>query len=370
MRVLFFNEGNLGSHILGQRQLEAALRAGLASMPEVQARFAGLTPMGRLAAAASERSIGPLQRRQLDFRALRWHLVQSLRARRAIRRELGTWPADVVHIHTQSVALASGRLMRSLPVALSIDTTIASWAAMPAWAPPRNLELALAPSRALERRALRQAALVFAWTEWARREIEREQPLANAVALHPGLDLQRYRPAARAERERPRVLFVGGRFLQKGGEDLLRALDGMLGEQVELDLVTPAEVAPRPGLRLHRLESSDPRLVELYQQADVLALPTHGDATPWALLEAMACGAACVSTRIGAIPEMLDDGRAGLLVEHGDVAGLREALRALLSDPQRRAELGARARRRCEERYDLTRQVPALVEQLRGLAPR
>jgi glycosyltransferase involved in cell wall biosynthesis len=370
MRVLFFNEGNLGNHILGQRQLEAALRAGVASMPGVQARFIGLTPMGRVAAAASERSVGALRRRHLDFRALRWHLVQSLRARQAISGELRAWPADVLHVHTQSVALAAGRLMRALPVALSVDTTIAAWAGMPAWAPARNLDLALAPSRLLERRTLRQAALVVAWTDWARRDIEREQPLANAVTLHPGLDLRRYSPAARRERERPRVLFVGGRFVEKGGEDLLRALDGVLGERVELDVVTPADVAPRPGLCVHRLDSSDPLLLELYQQADVLALPTYGDATPWALLEGMACGAACVSTRVGAIPEMLDDGRAGVLVEHGDVRALREALLGLLGDPQRRGTLGASARERCEQRYDLTRQVPALVEQLRALAPR
>jgi glycosyltransferase involved in cell wall biosynthesis len=368
MRVLFFNEGNLGSHILGQRQLDAALRTGLATLPDVQARFGGLSPVGRLPAALIERSVGTLARRNLDFRALRWHLVQSLRARRSIGRELADWPADVLHIHTQSVALASAGLMRSLPTALSVDTTIADWASMPAWRPRHNHALALAPSRALERHALAAAALVFAWTDWARRAVEREQPLANAVTHHPGLDLERYRPAPHSERDRARVLFVGGRFVPKGGEDLLRALDGLLGPQVELDLVTPAEVAPRPGLRVHRLQSSDPRLIELYQQADVLALPTHGDATPWALLEGMACGAACVSTRVGAIPEMLDEGSAGLLVDHGDVRALGEALRALVADPQRRADLGGRARRRCEERYDLRRQVPALVDRLRGIA--
>jgi len=70
------------------------------------------------------------------------------------------------------------------------------------------------------------------------------------------------RGIGRRERARARVLFVGGRFAQKGGEDLLHALDGLLGEQVELDLVTPAEVAPRPGLRVHRLESADPELLE------------------------------------------------------------------------------------------------------------
>jgi glycosyltransferase involved in cell wall biosynthesis len=64
---------------------------------------------------------------------------------------------------------------------------------------------------------------------------------------------------------------------------------------------------------------------------------------------------------------MLDQGRAGVLVDHGDRRGLAEALRALLADPGRRSELGARARRRCEERYDARVQAPALIEHLRGL---
>src|ERR1039458_9953597 len=53
VRVLFFNEGNLGTHILGQGQLDAALHAGLSSAPDVETHFAGLTPMGRWARAGA-----------------------------------------------------------------------------------------------------------------------------------------------------------------------------------------------------------------------------------------------------------------------------------------------------------------------------
>ena len=56
MRVLVFERGNLGTHILGQGQLEDSLRIGLAETPEVQAHFAGLRPMGRLGHAAATRS--------------------------------------------------------------------------------------------------------------------------------------------------------------------------------------------------------------------------------------------------------------------------------------------------------------------------
>jgi glycosyltransferase involved in cell wall biosynthesis len=367
VHVLFFNEGNLGTHILGQLQLEASLRIGLARAHGVEARFARLAPMGRGSRALAERPLPLLAARNLDPRTARWHVVQSLRARAALSRALRAWPADVVLLHTQSIALAARRIMRSLPVALSVDTSIADWSAMPAWAATRGAPHATAPSRLLERRALRSAALVLAWTDWARRGIEREEPCARVVEHHPGIDLERFSPASRQARARPRVLFVGGRFAEKGGEDLLAALGDELGRGVELDLVTPAEIAPREGVRTHRLGPASPELVELYRQADVLCLPTYGDTNPWVLLEAMACGCAVVSTRVGAIPELLDDGRAGVLVDHGDRRGLRDALTALLDDPSRRTELGARARARCEARYDARRQFPALAEHLRQL---
>jgi alpha-maltose-1-phosphate synthase len=369
VRVLFFNEGNLGTYILGQGQLDAALRAGLSAVPDVEARFAGLTPMGRWTRASAIRRIPLLARANLDFPGLRWHLVQSLRARAQLRRELRAWPADVAHVHSSSIALTMTATMRTVPVVLSLDTTVHDWWAMPAWRPTHGYEsIAVAPSRALERRALRGAALVLAWTAWARRAVERESPGANVIEHHPGIDLQRYRPAARRERARPRVLFVGGRFLEKGGEDLLRALGERLGRDVDLDLVTHAEVPERPGVRVHRLAPSDAQLLDLQQQADVLCLPTLADSNPWVLLEAMACGTPVVSTRVGAIPEMLEHGRAGVLVPYGNPPALGEALRALLADPHRRAQLADRARLRCEAHYDARRQFAKLAERLARLS--
>ncbi len=164
------------------------------------------------------------------------------------------------------------------------------------------------------------------------------------------------------------MLFIGGRFADKGGADLLEALGDSLGQELELDIVTQDPVAARPGVRVHRLAPSDPQLLDLQQQADVLCLPTYADTNPWALLEAMACATPVVSTRVGGIPELLDDGRAGVLVEHGNPRLLGEALRELLANPQRRLELAGQARQRCEDRYDARRQFARLAERLRELS--
>lgn len=353
VRVLFFNEGNLGTHIMGQGQLEGALRRGAVASTNVDASFAGLEPMGRVATALATRRIQPLARLDLDVDMLRWQLVQSTRARRALQRAVGECRPDIVHVHTQSVALTlSGGQLRA-PLAISMDTTIRDWWEMPAWhRHRRHSGMLIAPSRALERRVLERAAVTLAWTGWARRAAEREAPGAHIEEHHPGIDLERYRPAPKLQRALPRILFVGGRFTEKGGHDLLAALGDELGNTIELDLVTPAEIPTRDGLRVHRLEPSDPALLDLHQQADLFCLPTHGDAAPWAALEAMACGTPVLASDLGGLPDMLDDGRAGALVGHGDVAALREALGALLGDLPRMESLARAARARCEERYD------------------
>jgi glycosyltransferase involved in cell wall biosynthesis len=366
LRALFFNEGNLDMHVLGHGQLDAALRAGVAGTSDVEARFAGLPPLAGRSQAFACKRIRLLRKADLDMVVLRWHLVQSARARRALREELARWPADVVHLYTPAVALAMAGLMRDTPIVLSTGATVHDWWSMPAWRrTPRHAELTIAPSRMLERRALRCAALVLARTAWARRAAEQEAPGVRVLEHHPGIDLDHYRPAERRERERPRVLFVGSRFAEKGGEDLLAALDGVLGRELDLDVVTPAVVAERPGVRVHRLARADPRLLDLQQQADVACLPTYGDTNPWTVLEAMACGTPVVATRVGGIPDMLAGGEAGVLVDHGDRAALREALLALLGDPQRRRQLGDAERRRCEARYDARRQFGVLADHLR-----
>jgi glycosyltransferase involved in cell wall biosynthesis len=368
VRVLFFNEGNLGAHVMGQGQLAEAIQTGLPHAPDVQARFAGLTPMGRVARAIATRPVEPLAHYDFALRTLRWHAVQSLRARSTIGAELRQWPADVVHVHSQSIAFALRKRVAGAPVALSLDTTVADWRSMPAWSSEQQHAIAIAPSLALEQRALERCSLALAWTDWTRRAAERAAPRARIIEHHPGLDLERYHPAPRRARERLKVLFVGGRFAEKGGEDLLDALADRLGETVELDLVTPAELAPRAGVNVHRLGPSDPQLLDLQQQADLFCLPTYGDAVPWAVLEAMASGTPVLATRVGGIPDLLDGGRAGALVEHGDPRALREALDALLDGAERRDELAARGRERCEQRYDARRQIPRLAELLRGIS--
>ncbi|HXF74030.1 MAG TPA: glycosyltransferase, partial [Actinomycetota bacterium] len=90
--------------------------------------------------------------------------------------------------------------------------------------------------------------------------------------------------------------------------------------------------------------------------SDLFVLPSEREGLPIALLEAMALGRAVVATRIGGIPEVVEEGRQGILVPPRDPAALAEAILALLGDPGRRARMGEEARRRAAD-FDLRRAV-------------
>jgi glycosyltransferase involved in cell wall biosynthesis len=370
MRVLLVNQDEIGRSVLGHRQTERMLKRGLLHQPGLTTQFVRLTPRSGLPRLLGAR-VPKLFDADLDLHATRWHFVEAHRARQLVEREARRFAPDVLHLHSHALGLRMSGVLARTPAVLSVDAPVRAWQAMDIWHERRAIaDLAIAPVVRWEREALGAAALVLAWSEWARRELQATAPGTNVVVHHPGVDTEHFAPAPRRPRDRPRVLFVGSRFEQKGGYDLLAAVDDLLGRDLDLDLVTPHESPTRPGVTVHRLEADDPRLLELYQQADVLCLPTRGDASPWVILEAMACGTPVIASDVGGISDQLAAGRAGVLLGRGDRRALRAAVVALLDDPQRRQALAGRAREEILQRFDVRRQGDALGDMLRRLAER
>jgi len=150
-------------------------------------------------------------------------------------------------------------------------------------------------------------------------------------------------PAIAPEADPPEVLFAGRLSPEKGIRELAAATQGMnlvvAGDGPLRELVPDAL-----GFVPHE------ELVRLQSRAAVVVLPSHSEGLPVCLLEAMACGRAVVATSVGGIPDVVEDGVSGLLVEPGDVEGLRAALERLLSDPALRRRLGQAARTRIVDR--------------------
>lgn len=96
----------------------------------------------------------------------------------------------------------------------------------------------------------------------------------------------------------------------------------------------------------------------LLTHAHVLVLPSTFEGQPMAVLEAMAHGHCVLATDVGGIPDLVGD--AGVLIPPSDLGSLVEALRSVVFDAERRAELGSRAFRRVQESFDVNATWKAL----------
>jgi glycosyltransferase involved in cell wall biosynthesis len=97
-----------------------------------------------------------------------------------------------------------------------------------------------------------------------------------------------------------------------------------------------------------------------FRSADVFVLPSYGEGVPMSLLEAMSYALPAVTTRVGGIPEVVDDGSSGLLVRPGDPEALCGALRKLIESADLRIALGQHGRARVEKHHTPAHYLRAL----------
>ena len=232
--------------------------------------------------------------------------------------------------------------------------------------------------RAARRSALEQTALFLPFSRFAAdRAVEAYPPAADRMrVMHLGLDVERWpfrgEPPAN---QRPRVLFVGADPVRKGLGVLLDALD-LIDVPCDLDVVCPVHQMPadlarrvqaRAGAELHgAVRGGSGDLKALYGKADVFALPTLRDLSPWVVLEAMAIGAPVIATDTGGLADFVTDGETGYLVTPGSVASLAEALQMLLIDADLRRACSFAGRARIEEHFDARRNGAAFLRAVVG----
>ncbi len=285
-----------------------------------------------------------------------WSARASLRARRLLARDQAATQFDALFFHTQVATLLSVPLMRRVPTVISLDATPLNYDAVGAaygHQPSRGFAERL--KLALNRSPLHAARALVTWCDWARRSLIDDYgvPAKRVTVIAPGVDLARWpRPAPRDDTGPVRLLFVGGDFARKGGEVLLRAVQGLSG-LYELHIVTRDEITCAPGMHVYRdLAPNSDRLKRLYATTDIFVLPTLADCFPLVVQEAMAAGLPVISTDIGAIGEAVRHDETGLLVPPGDAGALRDALGALIADGPRRQAMGRRGRALAERDYD------------------
>lgn len=134
----------------------------------------------------------------------------------------------------------------------------------------------------------------------------------------------------------------------------VRASDPDVPEQIQAEIERLGV-----GERI-RLVGFHPHPPALLPRFEIFCLPSDFEGTPNAVLEAMAAGLPVVATRVGGIPQVIEHGVSGLLVEPRDEDALAAALRGLLRDPAKARQMGQAARQRVADELSPAVIVPQL----------
>jgi glycosyltransferase involved in cell wall biosynthesis len=218
-------------------------------------------------------------------------------------------------------------------------------------------------------------------------------PPDRVLTIPNGVDTGRFRPADPEERrglrrmlalpDGPVVIYTGRLVRYKGLPELLEAWREITFEHPEACLVLVGEgggdlqaceeelrqnVATQGLTRSVRFTGAVDNVEDWLRAADIFAFPTHDEAFGLSLVEAMACGLAVVSTRVGGLADIVRDGENAVAVPPASPAKLAEALHSLLEDPAYRQRLGEAARLHVRTHHDVDAVCDAYQRLLSDLA--
>lgn len=180
----------------------------------------------------------------------------------------------------------------------------------------------------------------------------------------------------RSNNDAVRLLFVGAVGKLKGEKDLIKALAilreskpnikvSLLGYGAENLKDYCKELSVEEFIEFLGAVSMAQR-IEFFQKADIFVLPTYAEAMPMSVIEAMASALPVITTPVGGIPELIEDGKTGLLFPAGDADALAKRISFLLNNKEARIEIGKNARRKARKEMDFQVYVDKLRFHMTG----
>jgi glycosyltransferase involved in cell wall biosynthesis len=290
----------------------------------------------------------------------------------ALRRYLSAHPFDVINTHSSTDAWLAALACRTLAAPPPIVRTRHISAPL-----PRN-----GATRWLYRRATDR---IVTTGEKLRLQVIDETGVdgAHVVSIPTGVDLGRFRRGDRAAARAATGLPTGAKVVGivatlrswKGHRYLLQAISELRRPDIVLAVVgdgpqraaleaLAAELGLGDGVRFAGNQAD---VAPWMQAMDVFCLPSYAnEGVPQALMQAMACGLAVVTTPVGSIDEIVADGDTGVLVPPENARRLREAIAALLDDDAARHAMGERAAHAAHARFGDARMVERMLEVFRS----
>ena len=236
--------------------------------------------------------------------------------------------------------------------------------------------------RCLERAAARHTDRIITLTErGAREHVEAGiGPPELFVPIHSGVDIDAYAAAGRGRDEvraglgisadAPVVISVGRLAPIKGHAVLVRAFADVVSAHPDAVLLIAGDGPERPALESLaaemglggsvRLPGLREDVVDLLHASSVFCLPSLNEGMGRVVVEAMAAGVPVVATSVGGVPELVEDGRTGVLARPGDEASLSSGILRVLADREAAMARASRAQAEVAPRYSLSAMLDAI----------
>jgi len=287
---------------------------------------------------------------------------------RRLRSVLLDGDYDLVHTHSPVPAAAARLLINGTPKLVHTEHNV--------WARYRW------PTRAVNAATYRRSDAVIAVSDGVAESIASPwwtpgRGLPPVEVLHHGVDVDRAPRGPEARRDArgllgidpttPLLGTVANFTAKKDHGGLLRAVDRVRQDVpgVLLLLIGAGPLEPQLrqtvsalGLDDHvRFLGARTDVPALLPAFDLFVLGSRYEGLPISLMEAMAAGVASVATRVGGIPEAIEDGVEGSLIPAGDPTALADAISTLLRDPHRREAMGSASASRVREQFSINRAV-------------
>jgi glycosyltransferase involved in cell wall biosynthesis len=230
---------------------------------------------------------------------------------------------------------------------------------------------------------LQNAAAVIVCSNYEKEGVARRGVPPSRIHLIPMAIQAEGWKDARGERFRERyglkgkrvILTAGTKDKNKGVFHLLQAVEKLHSRVNDLALVSiglPTKEWEREKGRVHPVHLLDLGYVseeekrDAFEACDLFAMPSRYDSFGLVYLEAWRCAKPVIGARAGAIPEIIEEGKDGLLVEFGNVDQLASAILFLLDHPALSREMGLTGRRKVTERFQWQKNIEGLENAFQG----
>lgn len=188
----------------------------------------------------------------------------------------------------------------------------------------------------------------------------------QVVTVYEGANIKEL-PTFEKDYSNKTILFIGRDFDRKGGQSLIKAFKEVKKEIKDAKMIIAGQCSPAINVQDITVEGyvDYERLLQLYEQASVFAMPSICETLGIVFFEAMAYKMPCIGSTADAMPEIIEDGKTGFLVPPNDYKQLADKLILLLGDENLMKKMGEQGRKRMEKYFTWDLVVERMTEEFK-----